>query len=62
MEMKFTGLDLINKLEFIKAAYGTGVYETEDITVHGKPVHILKFTDNDEFEIKKEPVAADSDR
>jgi hypothetical protein len=51
--MKFTGLDLLNKLIFAKAAYGTGIYETEDITVHGKPVHILKFTDEDEFEIKK---------
>lgn len=60
--MKFTGLDLINKLEFVKAAYGTGIYKTEDITVHGKPVHVLKFTDDDEFEIKKEPVAADSSK
>ena len=59
--MKFTGLDLANKLKFIKVTYGTGVYETEDITVHGKPAHILKFTDDDEFEIKKEPVATDSE-
>lgn len=51
--MKFTGLDLLNKLGFVNVAYGTGVYKTEETTVLGKPVHILKFIDEDEFEIKK---------
>ncbi|MFT8610549.1 MAG: hypothetical protein ABF690_13135 [Liquorilactobacillus nagelii] len=60
--MKFSGLDLINKLSYLNTSSETGIYETENITVHGKTVHVLKFVDGDEFEIKKEPVAADSSK
>jgi hypothetical protein len=61
MEMKITGLDLLNKLRFSKVSSVTGIYETEDVTIHGEKIHVLKFIDSDGFEIKKEPVAADSE-
>jgi hypothetical protein len=54
-------LDLLNKLRFSKVSSVTGIYETEDVTIHGEKIHVLKFIDSDGFEIKKEPVAADSE-
>lgn len=50
--IKFRGLDLINKLKYKRTSSVTGIYNTQDILVGKKAVHILRFTDDDVFEIE----------
>lgn len=43
---------MINKLKYKRASSVTGIYNTQDILVGKKAVHILRFTDDDVFEIE----------
>ncbi|MFT8823482.1 hypothetical protein [Liquorilactobacillus satsumensis] len=54
MMIEIKGLDLINKLKYKKVSSLTGVYDTQDILIGQKAVHILRFTDDDVFELRDE--------